>query len=224
VITAVADPRIWPLKITRLVGSYGRTLPAFAAGHVSVEGLTIGMWQSGATAALLLRLATASGGVDEGSFAGVARSLLEEHKRLPGYGVYFRQSAPGELQRDERVDALRHRLAVRGRTELPYWTLFERFNAIVRTERAMNPNIAAAAAAALLDMGFSPHQISALAFFTNGTTFVANAVEAAEQESECLQSLPADAIEWRGRAPRQSPRAIAGAATSPNAVGARAKP
>jgi hypothetical protein len=225
VVTALADPRIWPLKITRLVASYGRTLAAFAAGHVSVEGLTMGMWQSGAVATLLLDLArTVDAATNAESFARNARLLLAQQKMLVGYGVYFRPSAPDAVPRDERVDAFRERLARLGRTDLPYWRLFERFNEVVRTDRMQNPTIAAAAAAALLDMGFTPAQISALAFFANSTTFIANAVEAAEQKSESLQSLPVDTIAWRGRAPRHSPRAEALAATSSQVTPSLTKP
>jgi len=33
----LADPRIWPLKLTRLVASYGSTVPAAAAGLLIEE-------------------------------------------------------------------------------------------------------------------------------------------------------------------------------------------
>ena len=37
ILSGAADPRIWPLKITRLVGSYGGTIAGFVAGQLCTE-------------------------------------------------------------------------------------------------------------------------------------------------------------------------------------------
>lgn len=208
VAACLADPRIWPLKITRLVASYGRTLPAFGAGHMSVENPMMGNWQAGDIAAMFVDLAAAARSLNEEGFVREVKKILAQRPRLVGYGVYFRRPRPADdVPHDERVEALRAQLHRRGRTGLPYWKLFERFNEVVRVERRVSPTIAAAAAALLLDMGFTPHQVSAIAFFSNATTFTSNAFEAAEQKSETLQRLPVDSVAWAGQAPRLSPRA-----------------
>ena len=41
VILTSADPRIWPLKLTRLVASYGGTLAGFGAGQLAMDGKTM---------------------------------------------------------------------------------------------------------------------------------------------------------------------------------------
>ena len=53
VALTVADPRIWPLKVSRLVSSYGSTLTALAAGALSLEEARIGHWTTGDSARFL---------------------------------------------------------------------------------------------------------------------------------------------------------------------------
>src|SRR6185369_4355607 len=50
----LADPRIWPLKLTRLISAYGSTLPAAAAGLLSEEDARIGPWTGAKSAEVLL--------------------------------------------------------------------------------------------------------------------------------------------------------------------------
>jgi hypothetical protein len=40
----LADPRIWPLKLTRVVGAYGAFIPALSAGVLMENGARIGPW------------------------------------------------------------------------------------------------------------------------------------------------------------------------------------
>jgi len=42
VCLTLADPRIWPLKLTRVVAAYGQAIPAAAAGLLIQEGARIG--------------------------------------------------------------------------------------------------------------------------------------------------------------------------------------
>lgn len=195
VVLSVADPRIWPLKINRLVGAYGGALAAFGA-QICVEGDLIGMWSAGYAAQTLVELHTAltqSCGAD-------LDALLEAKKRLTGYGVPFRP-------RDERLDALRECLEKRGRTNLTFWQLQEQMSEIVLRTRGIAPNIVIGAAAMLLDMGFEVRQVSPMAHFFNLPVFVANAVEGAAQAPAVLRCLPDDAIDYIGVAPRLSERA-----------------
>src|SRR4051794_38104091 len=44
VCLTMADPRIWPLKLTRVIAAYGRAVPALAAGLLIQEDARIGPW------------------------------------------------------------------------------------------------------------------------------------------------------------------------------------
>jgi hypothetical protein len=195
VVLSVADPRIWPLKINRLVAAYGGTLAAFGA-QVCVEGDLIGMWSAGYAAQTLMELHTALSGSPEADL----EALLEAKNRLTGYGVPFRV-------RDERLDALRACLEERGRTNMPFWQLQERMSDIVVRTRGIAPNIVIGAAAMLLDMGFEVAHVSAMAHFFNLPVFVANAYEGAAQAPAILRRLPDATIDYVGPPPRLSERA-----------------
>ncbi len=200
VVLSVSDPRIWPLKINRVIGSYGKTLPAFCSSQICLEGDLIGMWPAGLAAQFLVDLKNAlPGPVDECSEADL-EAFLATKKKLLGYGVAFRE-------RDERLDAIRECLEQRERTGLPFWRLQERFSEVVTRTRKIGPNIVIGAAAILLDLGFVPHEISAMSHFFNLNAHVANAVEAAAQAPAVLRRLPDDAIDYIGPAPRLSARA-----------------
>jgi hypothetical protein len=202
ILSGAADPRIWPLKITRLVGSYGGTIAGFVAGQLCTECDTIGPWVTGPAGRLLVTLAEASGQSAGEEFAAIVRSALKDIRRLPGFGVAFRP-------RDERLLALRRRLEVRGRTSRPWWTLLERVAGVVRADRGIEPNVAVACAAALLDMGMTPREAQTVTNFANQNTFIANAIEAADQSSATLRELPLTCLRYDGREPRETPRAVA---------------
>ncbi len=203
VALSAADPRIWPLKVTRLVASYGGMLAGFAAGQLCTAGSTIGGTVVGAAAELLIRIRAATAALtDAPAVRAVIRAIIAEADRLPGYGVAFRAQ-------DERLVALRPRLAARGRTEMEHWKLFERVSEVVAEDRKLQPNITVAAAAFLLDMGFLPDQAAVVGTFAIQSAFIANAVEGAAKPQPCLRALPTDSIDYVGRAPRQSPAATA---------------
>lgn len=199
-----ADPRIWPLKISRIVGAYGRFIPALAVGYLSIEGASIGPGVCTAASRLLSEVFEGvQGRVDDAdSVARMARETLARTPRLAGFGVAFRPT-------DERVAALRRCVQARGRERGPYWRLFEALVPLVRQERRLEPNIGAAAAAALLDMGFEGAVLGALAETFSLPTFLANSIEAATEPAAVLRALPLDRVEFVGRAARESPRAIA---------------
>ncbi len=204
VALTVADPRIWPLKIGRIVASYGRFIPGFTAGFLAIEGASVGPVPCAAAARALREVFDAVGGrVDDG--VAVERALVEKVGPLPrlgGFGVPFRPI-------DERVVALTASARSRGRDKGPYWRLFEAMTVFVRRERTLEPNIDAAVAAALLDMGFKGKVLDAMAATLFLMTFVANAMEGSAQPAAALRALPLDRVDYVGRAPRESPRAIA---------------
>jgi len=209
-IVTMADPRIWPLKICRIIGAYGRFLPAFAAGYLSVDGADIGPSVCGPLAERLRELYEGVGGrVDDVSAVeDCVRKLLATTPRLPGFGVPFRSP-------DERLVALRGRVKAHGRHERPFWRLLECMTAVIRREKNVEPNVGAGLVAVLLDLGFEPNKITPLVAMFMQMTFIANAMEGAAEPAASLRALPLDRIDYVGREGRESPRAHASRASRP---------
>jgi hypothetical protein len=201
VIMCSADPRIWPLKLTRLVSSYGGTLAGYAAAQLPMEGEQIGPWIVGHAADMLMRFKAALENQPNDE-ARAAADFVQTTTRFLGYGVPLRPS-------DERLDALNLRMKSTGRDQLPFWKLHERLAAEVLKQKNVIPNITVGFAAMLLDMGYTPHQAGAMTTFQNQNVFAANAYEAATQPQEVMRTLPDSAIDYVGQAPRISPRARA---------------
>ena len=197
----LADPRIWPLKLTRVIASYGVALPAAAAGLLVEEGARIGPWAGVQAAKLLVTLREEIGErVADAQFVREAvQRYLAEHHVVWGFGIPFRD-------RDERLVAFRACMRRRGRDTLPYWTTMEAVAPVLREARQTEPNISAAFAATFLDMGLEPYQIGALASSVMHHMFVANALEGAAQPGP-LRKLPDECVRYVGRGPRSSPRA-----------------
>lgn len=202
VVTTVADPRIWPLKLARVVASYGGYLAGVAAGQLPLEGDRIGPPITVHAATMLTELHAALVGRtdDADACSAAARELVARRRKLVGFGIPFRAA-------DERFVALRSGLADRGRTALPFWRLQEALAEVVRAERGLPPNIGIGAAALLLDMGHSPQEAAAVVHFLNQHVFIANAFEAACDARRELRQLPAEAVRYVGAPARVSPRA-----------------
>lgn len=204
VITTVADPRIWPLKLIRVISSYGSIYPAWAAAHLCLDRAMIGPDACGRAATVFVSL--------RAQLEGASDTAIDEEldRRFPsmlppvGFGVPFRTG-------DERVGAVRAALASRGRVDLPNWKFFERLAVRFREHRNFVPNIGAAFSAAALDLGFDASAVSPLATALVEAAFVPNAVEGRTQSPEILRTLPPSHVEYRGKEPRTSPRALAAA-------------
>ncbi len=186
-ITSVADARIWPLKLTRIVASYGGMLAGFAAGQLPLEGEQIGPPITRYAAELLVD-ATRTDDLD---------ALVATGRRLVGYGIPFRPY-------DERFVVLRERVIARERAARRYWSTQESLSAAVMSARGLVPNIGIGSAAVLLDMGFSCYESAAVIHFLNQHVFVSHAVEGAQQRAAVLRELPVSAVRYVGRAPRTS--------------------
>jgi len=203
VCSLAADPRIWPLKMARLVASYGVTLPAIAVGHVALEGAIVGPEPTGKAAETLMGWCERLG--DRMNDAGAIEALVDDllsQGRAAGFGVAFRS-------RDERVDGIKACVKKRNREDGRYWKLVMAIDALMIEKRKVQLNLAMASAAVLLDLGFKPTQVRMWMTAYLDVCFYANAVEGAEQQSPVLRRLPDDAIEYVGREPRWSPRADA---------------
>jgi hypothetical protein len=203
VCLTAADPRIWPLKVSRIVASYGETLAGFAAGQLAMMGMGMSPRIIGAAADHLVRLRHA---LQESRTGGEVARAVQDHvaasPRLAGYGIPMREQ-------DERYQALRGFMVRRGREGLPHWHAQELLSEWLGRERGLAPNIGIGLAAALLDLGCSPVEAGALSTFLIEHTFAANAFEAAQQREPLMQRLPDQYVAYVGPAPRVSPRAEA---------------
>jgi hypothetical protein len=202
VCSLAADPRIWPLKMARLVAAYGVTLPAVAVGHLALEGAVVGAEPTGKAAETLVAWGERLGPDPSQDKIGELLDELLSRGRAAGFGVAFRAL-------DERVAGIRRCLEKRGRTNGRYWRLLDALDGRMRERRKVQLNLAMASAAALLDVGFTPKQIRLWMSAYLDLCFYANAAEEAELQSESLRVLPANCVIYVGRAPRLSPRAEA---------------
>jgi hypothetical protein len=200
VALTVADPRIWPLKLTRLVSSYGSTLTGLAAGALSLDEALIGHWTTGAAARFLREVRNVTTGADD--LLGIeeaCRTRLAAPERLIGFGVPFRPV-------DERVVLLTKAIAARGRDQLEYWKLFGAVADAVLKLKGLRPNMTMAAAAACLDLGFDDRQTATIVSLLGMSDFLANAAESAAQKPLALQRLDLASIRYVGHPPRDSGR------------------
>jgi hypothetical protein len=195
-----ADPRIWPLKAVRLGSAWGHVAPGLAAGLFVTDGLH-GPPSVVKCAQVLVEIAGELGDGDDGLLGSLVDERLGARVRpLPGFGVARRP-------RDERVLAFESCVARRGPESLRWWSLLLRLESLVVDRRKTPINIAGATAATLLDCGFAPFEMYALATVVMLPSLLANAHEGAVQAPAVLQRLPASAVRYVGPPPRKSPRA-----------------
>lgn len=188
---AVADPRIWPMKIARLASSYGSDVAGLAAPFFAMAEARLGPAPFGPAARGLVELADRVGfePTDEALRDALADAF--ESKRFPpGFGVPFRA-------RDERSDGLESSLRRHGRWDGPYVRLYRRIVEQVRAKKWPEPNITLISAAAFLDAGFAVHEIVPIMHVAAIPSFQANAVEESQLRSPALRCLPLDWIEDR---------------------------
>jgi hypothetical protein len=196
-----ADPRIWPLKASRIAASYGDMLAGRAVGQLAMMGTYLGPRIIGYAAEHLERLRKELDGA--GTDEDRDRIYLEHvttTKRLAGYGVPFRPE-------DERLRALRRFMSETGRDQLPYWRAQEGLSAFLLRDRGLPANVGIGVAAGLLDLGCSPTQAGALGTIIHQQDFDANVFEASQQRAPEMQRLPDECVSYVGAAPRTSPRA-----------------
>jgi hypothetical protein len=207
-VITVGDPRVWPLKLVRVVSAYGGAMAAVAAGTASFAGARVGYPAAGLAAEVLATIGERIAAARSTGHASAEAILGDECQRLLagggrpfGFGVPFRP-------RDERLMMLTERVAARGRRDLAHWRIFEQVAETIRRIRGLEPNVGLGAAAVCLDIGFTPTQIGPLITALGSADFWANAVEGAQQASPCMQTLPLGSVRYVGPAPISSPRAV----------------
>jgi len=195
----VTEPRVWPIKLSWIVGALGRPMPGYIAGIVALDSDILGGRVGTDAARLLVELRgflAASGDTDD-----AIREFVGRQPKLFGFGVPVRAV-------DERLVAFKAALANRGYPCGEHWRLAERFWRIVKEERRVEVNIIGATAAICLDLGFTPAQVAPMAVMLLTPTFLGNATEAAAQSPAVLRRLPPESIRYVGPPPRESPRAL----------------
>jgi hypothetical protein len=201
VCSLAADPRIWPLKVSRLLASYGGTAIAYGGAHLSLEGAKVSPWPTGECGELLVELARQLGDAPTAeAVERVVDARLEEKRIFPGFGVVFRDA-------DERMVALEACLEQRHRTSRKYWRIMRLVEQALLRHKKLHANAGAGVAAACLDVGMTPRQAAIFATACASVCFLANAVEGAEQKPSQLRRLPDEALRYDGPGPRPSPRA-----------------
>jgi hypothetical protein len=202
-VLTLADPRIWPLKLTRVVAAYGAAIPAVAAGLLMEEGARIGPSTTVGAAVVLQDFHAVIGGrVDDADHVRtVVSDFLAKHSFVWGFGTPYRS-------KDERLVAFRRCMQRRGRDHLPYFRSMDAVADVVRAVRSSEPNIGVALAAVLLDMGLTPEEVGAMVTALMQHMFFGHAVEEAAAPNAALRILPEGYIRYTGRKPRTSPRAM----------------
>ncbi len=193
------DARVWPLKLTRLVASYGDPLAGVAAGQLVTAGRIMGPNAAQYTAQCLADVGERVR--DDDDDATVRRAVDAWKERVPGgrlggFGVPFRDE-------DERRVALLRYTEGTPITAGRYWRLHER---VVRAMAPLKPNIVISLAAMVLDIGIAPDRAGAALSAFMAPVFLAHALESSERDGARLHSLPADVVEYRGAPHRASRR------------------
>jgi len=201
-VLTLADPRIWPLKLTRVVGSYGSMLPALSAGLLMENEARIGPWACVDAAKVwqLLHAELAGAEDDPERVRAVLAAYRRKHRFVWGFGTPYRG-------KDERVIAFRGCVERRGRTELPYYRTMTAVAVAMKEATKAEPNIGGVLAAVLLDMGLEPRDIGATVVALVQHMFFAHAMESANTPNLELRELPSAHVTYRGTEPRVSPRA-----------------
>lgn len=204
------DARVWPLKLTRLLASYGDALAGYFGAQLVTAGQIMGPGAGTAAALGLARIASEVG--TDPTDAAVARAVASWRERsggrCAGFGIPFRDV-------DERRVGIIRLLAGGPITRRPHWRLHEQ---VVLAMQPAPPNCAITAAAMLLDLGVAADRVGIALTTVMSHVFLAHALEAAEQDGARAHALPVDRIEFRGAAPRDTRATPAEAAEIPPAL------
>ncbi|RYE87742.1 MAG: hypothetical protein EOO75_14090 [Myxococcales bacterium] len=195
------DARVWPLKLTRTMASYGNAYAGFHGAQLATMSTHIGPHTTGTAAHNLVWLRDQLGPEPSPGprlSEAVAR-LLARSPRLIGFGVPFRP-------RDERVLGMRAMLAGHPVERRPFWRLQGLLEAELRERRQLEPNVASVTAALILDVGIAPHRAGVFMAQMMAHVFMAHALESAEEPASPLRELPPEAVDYQGPPPRHTGR------------------
>lgn len=199
------DARVWPLKLTRVLASYGNPVAGFFGAQLGNAGDRMGPGTATHATQSLVWIRDRVG--DEPTPEAVAAAIAEHtatRGRIAGFGVPFRPQ-------DERLLGMYRLIAGHSATRRPYYRLHLLVADAMRATEGLEPNIVLAIAALLLDLGLPAHRGGMFLGAMMTHTFIGHALEAAD-DGALLRELPSGAIEDRSAAPRRSPAAAEAAA------------
>jgi PT repeat len=216
------DARVWPLKLTRVLSSYGNSFAGFFGAQLANFSERMGPNTAAHAAASLRWIAEGAGAptgaptdeptgeptdaptgapTDEQVSARVAEHLACRG-RIAGFGVPFRKE-------DERLLALHRLLSGHPAQRGAMWRLHLQVVTAMRRLEGLEPNIAFPLAALFTDLGLAAHRAGLFLSLLMSPVFAAHALEAADRDAALLQQLEPRFVEDRSPAPRRSPRALA---------------
>lgn len=202
------DARVWPLKLTRVLSSYGNSFAGFFGAQLANFSDRMGPGTASHAAASLRwiaeRLAAEvadPAATDEQVSARVAEHLASRG-RIAGFGVPFRKE-------DERLLALHRLLSGHPAQRGPMWRLHLQVVTAMRHLEGLEPNIAFPFAALFSDLGLAAHRAGLFLSLLMSPVFAGHALEAADGDAALLQELEPRFVEDRSPAARRSPRALA---------------
>ena len=193
-VSTAADPRVPPLLLGRIVASEGRALSGICAGWLSCDDGRLGPWVSAHAATMLIALSEDDPDGDDEILGARLAARKKSGSAMPGFGAPFRE-------KDERVEPFLRTVNLKGHTGT-YWSLAQRCCALAPRHVGLPANIALPCAGLLLDLGLEGDRLAITIALMLLHTFVANALEGAEQQSEILRCLPSEYIEYVGVGPR----------------------
>ena len=197
---SIADPRIPPLFLSRVVATHGSALSGIGAFVIACSRGKFGPSETADVARLLIEASDASSTwEDDNAVESWLRQRLAQQGRLPGFGHPLGVRDNGGATLARLVSNLGHD----GR----FWGLGLRLHRISTATLNLSSNVNLGFAAICLDIGIQPEATSTFITLMGLHTATANSLEASEQRDEVLRQLPLEYVEYRGREGRLSPRA-----------------
>jgi hypothetical protein len=175
VVTQIADPRVWPLGITRRAaahgGSFGRALVAGVASFCTPK---LAVQPVAGFITFLDSVSAAT--VDGKALEDFVDQALATGERIPGVGR-------PTLRGDERVKPQLDLMRRFGRDQGPSVVMARDIDAVVERKKGLKVNSAGYQAALLRDLGFSPNAAAAFCVLYFVVPVLAHAVHPAERRA-----------------------------------------
>lgn len=188
------DARVWPLKLTRLISSWGDPVAGFFGAQLVTAGKVMGPGAAGGAAVMLSWFDKRLGPTP--SLAEMSEALDEWKRTHPGpllgFGVPFRPV-------DERRAAMVKIAGDRPLTKRRFWKLHVQ---LVEALPAVQPNVAICFAALLLDAGVPPEHCGLATSFLMAHVFLAHAIEGAKLDA-ATTTWPVEAVAFAGTPARR---------------------
>ncbi len=180
VVTQLADPRIWPLTVTRRISTDGGSLADAVIGGFA--SLCTPLMTGPPVAGFMNLLERVETRLEVGeSLANVVAALLKSGERLSGVGRPV-------LRGDERVEPMLEAAARASRDNGTNLRLALDMDAELSSQKGLSVNSAGIQGAILRDLGFAPHAAAAfsmLYFIVPLLTHAAYPIEVAARETVC---------------------------------------